>query len=206
MKHFHFSINQQLQNYLDILAGKRNATLYYRTERPIFGKKHSEGVHHTVLCNGICILMCIWHARIELVVRIFTMMRAKIVANFTDAIMCGTHKCTNAFFVGNIQNFNYSFDALKSHGLCARLLLGHMIHAKELIVAKKYSVHREFPVCINLQSVQLKRRESRLRSLATKLLGCNPTFEPLPGSNRIMATTLSASRAERNEFTPFVRC
>lgn len=58
-----------------------------------------------------------------------------------DAVMGGAHEGVDASVISGIEYLHDRIGALKAHGLRARLFLGHVIDAKELVVAKEKSVH-----------------------------------------------------------------
>jgi hypothetical protein len=85
--------------------------------------------------------MSIRQTRIKLVARIFRAIGAEVLADLGDAFVRRAHECPDSFRIGIVKNVDYCGNILETHRLQACFFLGHMIYAKELIVAKEDSIH-----------------------------------------------------------------
>jgi hypothetical protein len=59
-----------------------------------------------------------------------------MIADYSNPLVCCAHENANARVVREIQNLDYAAVILEADGLRPSLLLGHVVHAEELIIPK----------------------------------------------------------------------
>jgi uncharacterized membrane protein len=64
-----------------------------------------------------------------------------MVPDLGDAVMGSAHEGAHAGVVGGVDHRHHRVQILEAHRLGARFLLGHVIDAKELVVAEQQSIH-----------------------------------------------------------------
>ncbi len=66
------------------------------------------------------------------------------------------HERPHALVVGGVEDIDHGADLLEAQRLSARLLLGHVVHAEELVVAKEQSIHQVLQVSVAKDGVVLE--------------------------------------------------
>src|SRR6185437_11075522 len=149
------------------------------------------------------ILVRVGHTRIKDVVGVVSLVGAEMIADFADPIVRRTDERAKAFLVRDVERRQHGREVLKPYRLRARLLLGHVVDAEELVVAEKHAVHGHDALedaSFLMRATISRRSEPRGEPFAAGGAGCAANVAPV-----IMSTTRSTSSAERNVFSPSTR-
>ena len=140
-EHLQLGVDQQRRNAFDILARQRRCAAGDAVEESFFGQEPSDRAEHAVFGHGVGVLVGVGHAGEELHVCVARRLFPNPVTNLCDAVVGGAHERRHAVVVGEVEHLHDGVEVLETNLLGACLLLGHVVHAEELVVAEEESVH-----------------------------------------------------------------
>ena len=198
---------KQRRDAFDVLLRQRNSAAHHRIDEAFVRHEALQRTEHSVFRYRIPVLVRIWHARIEGEIAVAIRIRPDVIADLSDPLMRRAHESPDPFFVRCIEYIDDGARVLKAHCLSARLLLGHVIDAKELVVAEQKAIHNH----LRAQGVSKRGRFARAAeeriagtgALPWILQAMRPLFsrrDPLAASAIIISIERSVTKASRNEL------
>ncbi len=162
-EHRHLRVDQERNESLDILLGQGCPTAKHRVHDALLGKELANGAEHAILGHRVCVFMRIGHSRKEFEVRVAFGILSYPIGDLGDALMRRTHESGDSLVVCGVENLHDGIEILEAHGLGACLLFRHVIHAEELVVSEKQTVHAGCS-CISVCRCRLLAHERLLSS------------------------------------------
>ncbi len=147
VEHLHFGVDQQLQHCFDVLRNERPRSKQDGRQRTFRRQELLQRPDIAELGDGVRIFMGVGHAGVKGQARELFAAGADHFRNLRHPVVGGAHEGGDALVVRGVEDLHDGAEVLEAHLLAARLLLGHVVHAEELVVAEQNSIQHHSQSC-----------------------------------------------------------